>query len=84
MWLFAAMLVVTGFLAVFLAWSLLVFPIFFGQLDPVAGLTGALLAIAATLAFVRRPSVHVALTVASWVLFLLMVLRLGVWLASDG
>jgi hypothetical protein len=70
-------------LAIFMVWCLLVFPVFFGRLDPVAGLLALQLAIAVTLALVRRPTVHAALTVASWGLFLALVLRLGVWISSD-
>ena len=50
-----------------------IYPVMFGQIDPVLEWILLFLAVAVTLAVTARPTVHAVLTIVAWVLFGLLV-----------
>ena len=68
-------------LALVVVWELAAAPLFFGTRDPLAGLQLVVLAIFAALATTKKPTVHAALAVVSWVIFVGSIVGHGAGLA---
>jgi hypothetical protein len=63
-------------------WGLLLYPVFFGKLDPVFEWLILFLIIMITLSFTKKPIVHVILSICAWMLFFVWILSYGFSLSN--
>ena len=66
-----------GVMAVAVLWGMSIFPVLFGQRDPVLGWLLLFLAVVLVLAVTRHAAVHASFTIIAWLLFLTWVLSYG-------